>query len=44
MNKNFLRGGESYCTPDVEMIDIKIEGGFALTDIDPVNEDNYGEF
>lgn len=46
MNKHFLRGGESYSAPEVEMLDIKIEGGFALSDldIDPADEDNFGEF
>lgn len=44
MNRNFLRGGESYDAPDVEILDIEIEGGFALTDIDPADEDDYGDF
>ncbi len=46
MNRNFLRGGESYDAPDVEILDVMIEAGFKLSDADilPADEDDYGEF
>lgn len=46
MKRNFLRGGEFYDAPDVEILDVKIEGGFNLsdTDVERADIDDYGEF
>ncbi len=41
MKKKFLRGGECYIAPEVEILDVKIEGGFNMSDIDAADADYF---
>lgn len=43
MNKPIFRGGEFYETPDVELLDVKFDSGFAVSDTSNMPGADYGD-
>lgn len=46
MERNFLRGGESYIAPELESLEVRFESGFEASGngIDNADEIDLGEF